>query len=66
MKKRNLIMSFTIMWGFFCLAFTFDNNGVYWLWADNKPVGIILAIVTIILGTFWLKLSKKLILESQK
>lgn len=48
------------MCGFFGLAFTFDNNGVYWLWADNRPVAIILAIATIILGTFWYQSSKKL------
>ncbi len=53
------------MCGLFCIAFTFDNNGVYWLWADNKPVVIILAIATIILGIGWLKLSKSLKVESQ-
>ena len=59
-------MSFTLMCGFFCLAFTFDNNGAYWLWADNKPIAIILAIATIVLGIFWLRLSKNLKLERQK
>jgi len=54
------------MCGFFCIAFTFDNKGIYWLWTDNKPVAIILVIATIILGAFWLKSSKKLKLESQK
>ena len=65
MKKRNLFMSLTLMCGLFCIAFTFDNNGVYWLWADNKPVVIILGIATIILGIGWLKLSKSLKVESQ-
>ncbi|MGV8964270.1 MAG: hypothetical protein ACOH2V_12950 [Candidatus Saccharimonadaceae bacterium] len=60
MKKRNLFMSLTLMCGFFCLAFTFDNKGIYWFWADNKPVAIILVLATIILGAFWLKSSGKL------
>ncbi|MEO8760714.1 MAG: hypothetical protein ABI388_05805, partial [Bacteroidia bacterium] len=60
MKKRNLFMSFTLMCGFLCLAFTFNNKGIYWLWADNKPVAISLVIATIIFGVFWLKSPKKL------
>ena len=66
MKKRNLFMSFTLMCGFFCIAFTFDNEGIYWLWTDNKPVAIILVIATTILAVFWLKSSKKFKLDSQK
>ena len=54
------------MCGLFCVAFAFDTNGIYWLWADNKPVAIILVIATIILGVFWLKSSKKFKLESKK
>ncbi|MEP6464654.1 MAG: hypothetical protein ABJB05_00050 [Parafilimonas sp.] len=60
MKKRNLFMSFTLMCGFFCIAFTFNNNEIHWLWADLKPVAIILAIATIIFGIFWYKSSRKL------
>ena len=66
MKKRNLFMSFTLMCGVFCIAFTFDNKGIYWLWTANKPVAMILVIATIIFAVFWLKSSKKLKLESQK
>lgn len=60
MKKRNLFLSSALMCGFFCLAFTFDAEGVYWLWSDTKPVAIILTIVTIILGVFLLKETNKL------
>ena len=66
MKKRNLFMSSTLMCGFLCIAFTFDNKGIYWLWEYNKPVAIILAIATIILGAFWLKSSRKIGIERQK
>ncbi len=66
MKKRNLFMSITLMCGFFCVAFTFDESGIYWLWADSKPVAIVLAIATIIPGVFWFKSSKNLNLESRK
>lgn len=54
------------MCGLFCLAFTFDNLGIHWLWTEKKPVAIILVIATIILGVYWFKSSKKLKLESQK
>ena len=60
MKKRNLFLSSTLMCGFFCLAFTFDTEGVYWLWSDTKPVAIILTLVTLILGVFLLKETKKM------
>ena len=58
-------MSLTLMCGFFCVAFTFDNNGIYWLWKDTKPVAIILVIATIILGVFWFKSSRKLKSENK-
>ena len=57
-------MSSTLMCGFLCFAFTFDNVGIHWLWTDNKPVAVILAIATIILGAFWFKSSKRLKHES--
>ena len=50
MKKRNLFMSTTIMCGLFAVAFTFNIDHVNWLWSDSKPVGIVLAILTVILG----------------
>jgi len=53
------------MCGFFSIAFTFDNKGVYWFWADNKPVAGILVFATIILGAFWLKLSRQMKFENQ-
>ena len=53
-------MSSTLLCGFFCFAFTFGNGEIRWLWTDNKPVAIVLGIVTIILGILWVKNSKKL------
>ncbi len=55
MKKQHLFLSSLLLCGCFCLAFTFDAKGIYWLWADNKPVAITLAIATIILGVLWVK-----------
>lgn len=48
------------MCGFCCLAFTFDDSGIYWLWSDTKPVAFILAIAAIIFGAFWFKASRDL------
>jgi len=59
-------MSFTLMFGLLCFAFTFSETGIKWLWTDNKLVAIILLIVTIILGIFWFKQVKQLKIESQK
>ena len=66
MKKRNLYMSLTLICGCCCLAFTFDNEGIYWLWSDAKPVAIILAIATIVFGALWMQYGAKLKNERQK
>ncbi len=65
MKKRNLFMSATIMCGLLSVAFTFKINQVTWLWADSKPVGIILGISAIILGIQWYRQQKLLNNESK-
>lgn len=59
-------MCSALMCGLFCLAFTFDNEGIHWLWTDTEPVAIILGIATIIFGVFWLRKAKILKIESQK
>ncbi|MCB0652192.1 MAG: hypothetical protein KDC85_13025 [Saprospiraceae bacterium] len=60
MKKRNLFMSVTIMCGLFVVAFTFKNDQITWLWTDNKPIAVILGIITIAFGTLWIKHQKLL------
>jgi len=60
MKKRNLLMSTTIMCGLFAVAFTFNMNQITWLWTDSKPVGIILVILTVILGVQWFRQQRHL------
>lgn len=60
MKKRNLFMSTTIMCGLFAVTFTFKLDQITWLWANNKPVGTILVIMTIVLGIQWVTQQKKL------
>jgi hypothetical protein len=60
MKKRNLFMSTTILCGLFVAAFTFKGDQIIWLWADNKPVAIILGILTIVLGTQWIRVQRLL------
>ncbi len=60
MKKRNLFMSATIMCGLFAVAFTFKNDQITWLWIDNKPIAVILGIIAIAFGTFWIRHQKLL------
>jgi len=58
-------MSTTIMCGLFAVAFTFDNSQINWLWTDIKPVGVILAILTIVLGIQWIRYQRLLNKEKQ-
>jgi hypothetical protein len=60
MKKRNLFMSTTIMCGLFVVAFTFKGDKITWLWADNKPLAIILGILAVVLGSQWIKYQRQL------
>ena len=66
MKKRNMMMSSTLMLGFLCIAFTFDKQGIHWLWKDSKIVAVILIIATIIFGVLWFKSTQKQKLERSK
>lgn len=54
MKRRNLWMSLTLMCGSFCLAFTFDSKGIYWIWNDARPGAILLAIASAIFAVLWM------------
>jgi hypothetical protein len=55
MKKKHLFMSATIMCGLLAVAFVFKANQIDWLWSDNKPVAIVLGILTIVFGKLWFK-----------
>ena len=59
-KKRNLFMSTTLMCALLIVAFSFDKTGTHWFWADNIPVAMILGILAITLGIFWIKTQKKI------
>ena len=60
MEKRNLFMSTTLMCGLFVTAFTFKNDQITWLWADNKPIAIMVGILAIVLGIQWIKYQRQL------
>ena len=53
MKRKKLWMSATLMCGFCAIAFTFDNHGIYWLWADARPAAWILLMATMLFGAMW-------------
>ena len=59
-KKRNLFMSFTLMFSFLAISFKFDENNIYWFWQDKKLVAVILIIMAIIFVIFWFKEQKKI------
>lgn len=52
------------MCGLLTIAFTFDSNGIYWLWSDKKPVAIILALAALTLGALWFRASKRIKAEN--
>ena len=58
-------MSTTIMCGLFAVAFTFKIDQITWLWSDSKPVGIILALLTVILGIQWVRQQRFLNIAKQ-
>jgi hypothetical protein len=60
MKKRNLWMSLTLMCGLFSIAFTFDNNGIHWLWKETVQVAIVLSLASVIFALLWLKAASRL------
>ncbi len=59
-KQRNLFMSTTIMCVLLSISFSFDSLGIHWFWADNIPVAIVLGVLSIIFGTFWFRMQRKI------
>lgn len=47
-------MSATILCGLLALSFTSTNNSVSWLWQDNKPVAVVLALLSGIFASLWI------------
>lgn len=60
MKRRNLWMSLTLMCVLFTIAFTFDNNGIHWIWKETVQVGFVLSLASVIFALLWFKASGKL------
>lgn len=52
-------MSTTLMAALCTIAFTFDDAGIHWIWTNNKPVAVVLAILTVVLGVLWIKSSDR-------
>ncbi len=46
LRKRSLFMGFAIFFTCFAFAFTFDQNGLHWLWTESP----IKAIINLVLG----------------
>ena len=58
MKRKNLWMSATLMCGLCSIAFTFDNNGIHWLWTDARPASMVLLMATVLIGVMWYTAAK--------
>ena len=58
MKRKNLWMSATLMCGLCSIAFTFDNNGIHWLWTDARPSLVVLLMATVLFGVMWYTAAK--------
>jgi hypothetical protein len=46
LRKRSLFMGFAIFFTCFAFAFTFDHNGLHWLWTESP----IKALINLVLG----------------
>lgn len=51
-------MSATLMCGFCSIAFTFDNNGIHWLWTNARPAPVVLLMATLLFGAMWYTAAK--------
>jgi len=58
--KRNLFMSVTIMCLFLTVTFKFDGSNIYWFWENQIQVPVILGLISIISGIFWILENRKL------
>ncbi len=59
-SKRNLFMSSTLMCVFIIMTFKFDENNFNWMWTGQIHIPIILGLLSIILGVFWIVEHRKL------
>jgi len=60
MKRKNLFMSLTIMFGLLAMAFNFEIDKISWQWNNNKILGIISVILAIAFGVQWIIQQKRL------
>ena len=51
-------MASTVLCGLLSIGFTFNILQVAYLWKDSGTVGIMLGVLTIILGIQWMKYEK--------
>ena len=59
-SRRNLFMSTTLMCMFLIVTFKFDESSFNWMWAEQIQVPILLGILSIVLGVFWIIENRKL------
>ncbi len=64
-RRRNIFMSATLMCGLFAIAFKFGAQGFQWFWLDKPEVAIVLAVLAIVFGIFWVR-SQRLLNASHK
>jgi hypothetical protein len=59
-------MCTTILCTLMLLAFTFKNNQIIWLWVNNKPVAVVLGVLSIYLLSQWVKYQRLYSKNKQK
>ena len=59
-SRRNLFMSTTLMCVFLIGTFRFDESSYNWMWAGQIQAPIILGLLSIVLGIFWIIENRKL------
>lgn len=60
LKKRSIYLAFAIFFVLLPLSFTFDSNGIHWMWAKNPINILIFAAFAIFNGVQYWRLSRTL------
>lgn len=60
MEKRNVCRMATILFGLFAIAISIRVDMVTWQWQDDKPMGAVLGLISVIFATQWIHYQKRI------
>ena len=60
LQKRSLYLAFTILFLLLSVSFTFDSNGIHWMWSKTPVNALIFVVFAIFNGIKYRRLSPRL------